>query len=105
MTEEKSIQARVLQRLQCKKQHLSEINRYFEDDVVMADAPLTKEKNWLRSRWRTHVSEYPRLAAAARDYLSIPASAVSVERLFNSGRELLGVRRNLQNRGTMWRYI
>lgn len=33
------------------------------------------------------------MAAAARDYLAIPASKVSVERLFNKGRDVLGVRR------------
>jgi hypothetical protein len=38
---------------------------------------------------------------AARDYLAIPASAVSVGRLFNRGRDLLGVRRNALNGETM----
>lgn len=33
------------------------------------------------------------MGAAARDYLAIPASEVSVERLFDTGRDVLGVRR------------
>jgi hypothetical protein len=33
------------------------------------------------------------MAAAARDYLAVPAAEVDVERLFNSGRDLLGLRR------------
>ena len=33
------------------------------------------------------------MAAAARDYLAIPASEVSVERLFNAGRDMIGLRR------------
>ncbi|RKF78996.1 hypothetical protein GcC1_050012 [Golovinomyces cichoracearum] len=33
------------------------------------------------------------MAAAARDYLAIPASEVAVERLFNTGRGLIGLRR------------
>ena len=40
-----------------------------------------------------HKKEYPRMGAAARDYLAIPASEVSVERLFDTGRDVLGVRR------------
>lgn len=35
-----------------------------------------------------HEKEYPRMAAAARDYLVVPASVVSVERLFSAGREM-----------------
>jgi hypothetical protein len=33
------------------------------------------------------------MAAAARDYLAIPASEVSVERLFSSRRDMIGLRR------------
>jgi hypothetical protein len=41
------------------------------------------------------------MAAIARDYLAIPASKVSVERLFSSGRDILSVRRHSMNRETM----
>jgi hypothetical protein len=33
------------------------------------------------------------MAAAARDYVAIPASEVAVERLFSTARDILGVRR------------
>ena len=33
------------------------------------------------------------MAAAARDYLAIPASEVDIERLFSIRRDILGVRR------------
>jgi hypothetical protein len=33
------------------------------------------------------------VAEAAREFLAIPASEVSVERLFSAGRDLLGIRR------------
>lgn len=102
---EKSIEARVLQRLQPKKRYSSDIDRYFEDDVVSVDESTSQDKNWLLSWWRAHRKEYPRLAAAARDYLAIPASSVSVERLFNKGRDLLGVRRNSLNGETMRRLM
>ena len=41
------------------------------------------------------------MAAAARDYLAIPASEVAVERLFSNGRDLLGVRRGSMKAETM----
>jgi hypothetical protein len=41
----------------------------------------------------SHTDEYPRMAAAARDFLAILVAVVSVERLFNSGRDLKGIRR------------
>jgi hypothetical protein len=33
------------------------------------------------------------MAAAARDYLAIPASEVSCERVFSTGRDMIGLRR------------
>lgn len=104
-TAEKSIEARVLQRLQPKKRYSSDIDRYFEDDIVVIDESISRGKNWLLSWWSAHSNEYPQLAAAARDFLAIPASAVSVERLFNKGRDLLGVRRNSLNGETMRRLM
>jgi hypothetical protein len=100
-----SIEARVLQKWQPQKQHLSDLDRYFADGVVMIDESGAKGKNWLLSWWRTHSDEYPRMAAAARDYLAIPASGVSVERLFNSGRDLLGLRRSSLSGETMRRLV
>lgn len=100
-----SIEARVLQRLQPQKQRLSDIERYFEDGVVSIDESVTKEKNWLLSWWRSHGDEYPRMAVAARDYLAIPASEVSVERLFNNGGDLVGLRRHSLGAETMRRLM
>jgi len=45
--------------------------------------------NW----WDANKFEFPSMAVAARDYLPIPASEVDVERLFNTGRDILGIRR------------
>ena len=41
------------------------------------------------------------MAAAARDYLAIPASEVAVERLFSQARDLLAIRRYSMNGETM----
>jgi hAT family C-terminal dimerisation region len=45
--------------------------------------------------------DYPRMAAAARNYLAIPASEVSVERLFSVGRDILGTQRYSMKGDTM----
>ncbi|KAK5790595.1 hypothetical protein VI817_007882 [Penicillium citrinum] len=101
----RTIEARILQRLQPSKQQLSDIDRYFDDGVVIAQDPAIQDKEWLFSWWRNHSHEYPRVAAAARDYLAIPASEVAVERLFNSGRDLLGLRRYSLRGETMRRLV
>jgi hypothetical protein len=41
------------------------------------------------------------MVAAARAYLAILASEVAIERLFNQGRDLLGLRRHSLNAKTM----
>mgnify|MGYP002718724600 CR=1 FL=1 len=84
--------SRMLQRLQPQDSpRFSDIDRYF--DSARAEVSDMEDQNWLCDWWKVHKKEYPRMAAAARDYLAIPASEVSVERLFNTGRDVLGVRR------------
>jgi hypothetical protein len=91
---------RMLQRLQPQdKPQISDIDQYF--DSPRLDASDMEDPNWLCDWWRAHRKDYPRMAAAARDYLAIPASEVSVERLFSSGRDVLGVRRHSMNGETM----
>jgi hypothetical protein len=41
------------------------------------------------------------MARAAREYLAVPSSEVDCERLFNTGRDLLGVRRWSMSGDTM----
>jgi hAT family dimerisation domain. len=60
-----------------------------------------KKRDWIYIWWRGHIDEYPRMAAAARDYLAVPAAEVDVERLFNTGRDLFGLRRWSLSSGTM----
>jgi hypothetical protein len=100
-----SLEARVLQKLQPQVTQRSDIDRYFEEGVVMVQESITKTEDWLFSWWRMHRDEYPRMAAAARDYLAIPAAEVAVERLFSRGRDLLGVRRHSLNAETMRRVM
>jgi hypothetical protein len=92
--------SRMLQRLQPRdKPPVSDIDRYF--DGARVDASDMEDPNWLCDWWRVHRKDFPRMAAAARDYLAIPASEVSVERLFNTGRDVLGVRRYSMKAETM----
>jgi hypothetical protein len=86
------------ERLLSKVQHAeqagkSDIDRYLEEGTVRVSAETTKDPDWLFKWWNKHKEQYPRMAAAARDYLSIPASEVSVERLFSNGRDMIGLRR------------
>jgi len=44
--------------------------------------------------WKSHEVQFPNLARLAKIVLSIPGSSVSVERVFNVGRDIIGVRRH-----------
>ena len=59
----------------------------------MVQVSINEDPGWLFSWWKTHSTEYPPMALTARDYLAIPGAEVSVEWLFSSSRELLGLRR------------
>jgi hypothetical protein len=92
-TERDDVESRMLKKLQVRDQSLvSDINRYFETPPI--SAADTTGQNWLCNWWRMHKEEYPQMAAAARDYLAIPASEVAVERLFSTARDVLGIRRH-----------
>jgi hypothetical protein len=61
----------------------------------------TLDLQWICSWWYLHKDEFPQMAAAARDYLVIPASEVAMERSFSIGRDLLGEHRQSMNRDTI----
>jgi hypothetical protein len=95
-----SVESRMLQRLQPQSLPVgSDIDRYF--DTPRISVTDTSDPQWLCNWWRLHRDEFPQMAAAARDYLAIPASEVAVERLFNIGRDLLGIRRLSMTADTM----
>lgn len=85
------VESRMLKKLQARDPPLSDIDKYFDTPPIsVAD---TTGQNWLCNWWKMHKGEYPRMAAAARDYLAIPASEVAVERVFSTARDVLGIRR------------
>ena len=75
----------MLKKLQLLDQSpVSDIDQYFSlPPVSVSD---TKTPGWLCKWWRTYKDEYPQMAAAARDYLAIPATEVSIERVFSEAR-------------------
>jgi len=47
--------------------------------------------------WKLHAEIYPDLSRMARDYLGIPATSASSERLFSSGSNMITNKRNNLN--------
>ncbi|CAG7945922.1 unnamed protein product [Penicillium salamii] len=57
--------------------------------ITLHIVPNAQPLTW----WRDHQDEFPTIARLARDVLSIPASGVGVEWLFNSARDICHYRR------------
>lgn len=84
-----TMRMRMLHKLQRQASpSVSDIDQYFDSPRVAITG--TEGPDWLYNWWRTHRGEYHQMA---REFLAIPASEVSVERLFSAGRDLLGIRR------------
>ena len=99
-----SLQSRVFRRLLPVEASrpvglVSDIDRYFESSRVGTVEP--DNPAWPLEWWRQNRHDFPRMAAAARDFLAIAASEVAVVRLFNAGRDMLGVRRHSMTPETM----
>ncbi|RKF79383.1 hypothetical protein GcC1_047036 [Golovinomyces cichoracearum] len=65
------------------------------------ESALNSFSEMIFSWWKAHKGKFPQMAAAARKYLAIPASKVAVERLFNTGRDLIRLRRYALSAETM----
>ena len=87
------LEAKLLAKIQRSTLLESDIDRYFNDPLAQIPEDVADDPNWLFDWWRRHKDEYPRMAAATQDYLAIPASEVSCERLFSAGRDIIGLRR------------
>ena len=42
--------------------------------------------------WKSHVPQFLTLSIVAKEIISIPGSAVSVDRVFNVGKDVIGIR-------------
>jgi len=55
-----------------------------KNDEPLAHEVLLNPLLW----WKKHATEFPTIARMARDYLAIPATSVSVERVFSKSRHI-----------------
>lgn len=86
------IEGDMLRQVQSDMESLpNDIDLYFDSGLVKVDV---RHDNWLFDWWRSHSSDYPCMSAAARDFLAIPATEVSVERVFSECRGLLNDNRH-----------
>ena len=69
----------------------SELERWLESEPIDF---VNTSRDAVRKWWKEHATEWPKLAAAARDLLAISASEVDVERLFSGCRDEVGMRRH-----------
>jgi hAT family C-terminal dimerisation region len=89
-----TLEARLISKIQRQSTaSKSDIDHYFDDPIAQIPKDIARDSNWLFNWWRLRKDEYPYMAAAARDYLAIPASEVACERLFSTGRDIIGIRR------------
>jgi hypothetical protein len=80
----------------------SNINSYINSDLIAFK--LNKANNQgqlIKDWWAVYKYEFSYMSQVACDYLLIPALEVNVKRLFNIGRDVLGIQRFLMTRETL----
>ena len=95
----KSIGSWFLEKIQANSRQVSDIDQYLDSPLI--NVSNVSKDNWLFEWWNTHQGEYPQMACAAWDFLPLLASEVVCERLFSTGRDMLGLRRHRLNGETM----
>jgi len=81
-----------------------ELESYLMSDRVVPPKDCTHGKaaaRWVLKWWHEHSNQYPNMSKMAKDYLAVPGTSVSVERLFSGGRDTLGIRRMSLGKDTM----
>jgi hAT family C-terminal dimerisation region len=103
--EYKSLEYRFLEPYQSSAEDIletSDIDRYLDSPrVAYRGNPKEDQTEWILRWWNANQGEFKLMAQAARDYLPIPSSEVDIERLFNIGRDILGIRRFAMNGDTL----
>jgi len=81
----------------------SDVDRYLDSAVVSWSQSCAEDgaADWVLQWWKANAFEFPSMARAARDYLSVPSTEVGVERVFSGARDVLGLRRQSMNADTM----
>jgi hypothetical protein len=79
-----------------------DIDTYLDTPPVKYTGSKTEDQSqWILSWWNANKSQYQCMALVAREILAIPALEVDCERLFNEGRDLLGIRQYAMSGETM----
>jgi hypothetical protein len=73
---------------------LDEVDKYL---LLPVEDQTLEPLSW----WKSHAQQFPLLSIVAKCILGIPASSVSVERTFNMGRDVIGIRRHALKSGTI----
>jgi hypothetical protein len=74
-----------------------EFKLYCKEPGIARTAKSSEVLEW----WKFKASKYPNLARMARDYLAIPGTSTSSERLFSSGKHLITDTRNSLSASTI----
>jgi hypothetical protein len=95
-TNYKSFEYRFLEAFQPTQYNVAEpdIDQYFGTPTISTGFDISQSQTeFIRSWWKANRLEFSCTAKVAQDRLAIPAAEVDVERLFNDGRDVLGIRR------------
>ncbi|KAJ5544026.1 hypothetical protein N7494_005305 [Penicillium frequentans] len=86
-----------------KEASLSDVDEYLDSPPVNWSHHMIGDADaeWVLKWWKANAFNFPLMAKAARDYLSIPSAEVGVEREFSNARNILGLRRHRLNAETM----
>lgn len=95
----------MFKKIQNKSSPFSDVEAYYASPLVKANNTNENDYDWVLNWWRENQETFPCMSNVVRDHLAIPASTVSVERLFNTGRYILAIRRQATNRDTFRRLI
>ncbi|KAL0479775.1 hypothetical protein AKO1_000723, partial [Acrasis kona] len=87
-----SVNAMMLRTTQKDAARLSDVEKYYNSGVTSSN--VKDSFQWVLEWWKDNQTLFPNMAKVARAYLAIPAASVSIERLFNSGRDVIDVRRH-----------
>jgi hypothetical protein len=92
----KSFEYRFLEAFQPTQYNVaqSDIDKYFDTPTISTGFDISQSQSeFIRNWWKANMLEYSCMAKVAQDHLAIPAAEVDIERLFNGGRDVLGIRR------------
>jgi hypothetical protein len=92
----KSFEYRFLEAFQPTQYNVAEsdIDKYFDTPTISTGFDISQSQTeFIRNWWKANMLEFSCMAKVAQDHLAIPAAEVDVERLFNGGRDVLGIRR------------